>query len=130
MRTAPPPEAVFRNKCGPQPTAARADDNGHFDGAYGVDGAVELFALSAIAIAVPATAALASIIRRRQEQRQMRRVAKLSHPACFQQVELTGSDLLALEIAENRLLRARMSGDIDSGVYHRSMHRLALVAAG
>jgi hypothetical protein len=107
----------------------READNGHLnDGDFGVDGAVELVALSAIAVvAVPAAVAA---VRRRQEQRQMRRVAKLSHPACFQQIELTEPDFDALETAENRLLRARMSGDIDSGVYHRRMHRLALVATG
>lgn len=92
---------------------------------------MELVALSAIAVlAVPVPAAIAAFIRRRHEQRQIRRVAKLSHPACFQQVELTGSDFDALATAENRLLRARMSGDIDSTAYHRGMHRLALVAAG
>ena len=92
---------------------------------------MELVALSAIAVfAVPASAALASVVRRRQEQRQMRRVAKLSHPACFQQVELTQPDFDALETAENQLIRARLSGDIDTGSYHRRMHRLALVAAG
>ena len=60
----------------------------------------------------------------------MRRVAKLSHPACFQQIELTEPDFAALEVAEGRLLRARLSGIIDPGSYHRRMHRLALVAAG
>ena len=131
MRTAPRRRRCSATNAGPQPTAARADDNGHFDGAYGVDGAVELVALSAIAaLAVPASAAVTALIRHRQERRHIRRVAKLSHPACFQQVELTAPDFAALETAENRLLRARMSGDIDSRAYHRGMHRLALVAAG